>query len=217
MLLSIAIKYFQFRLFFGELACYNKKQLYFIESGEIFMKKLFLIFISLMLMISMVGCGDTGQTNSVEQQNESGTDNDSVSATTAQEDSPSDEKFEESEDITNMKMNVQIGDVSFTAVLEDNAATSELIEMMRQAPISIDMSDYSGFEKVGSLGKSLTTDNHQTTTSAGDIVLYNGNQIVMFYGSNSWSYTRIGRIEDLSGWEEALGSGSITVTFTVSE
>lgn len=194
MLLSIAIKYFQFRLFFGELACYNKKQLYFIESGEIFMKKLFLIFISLMLMISMVGCGDTGQTNSVEQQ-----------------------KSEESEDITNMKMNVQIGDVSFTAILEDNAATSELIEMMKQAPISIDMSDYSGFEKVGSLGKSLTTDNHQTTTSAGDIVLYNGNQIVMFYGSNSWSYTGIGRIEDLAGWEEALGSGSITVTFTVSE
>lgn len=79
------------------------------------------------------------------------------------------------------------------------------------------MSDYSGFEKVGSLGRSLTTDNLQTTTSAGDIVLYNGNQIVMFYGSNSWSYTRIGRIEDLSGWEEALGSGSITAIFTLAE
>ena len=114
-------------------------------------------------------------------------------------------------------MNVQIGNVSFTAILEDNVATRELIEMLRQEAISIDMSDYSGFEKVGSLEKSLTTDNHQTTTSAGDIVLYNGNQIVMFYGSNSWSYTRIGRIEDLSGWEEALGSGSITAIFTLTQ
>lgn len=79
------------------------------------------------------------------------------------------------------------------------------------------MSDYSGFEKVGPLGRSLTTDNHQTTTSAGDIVLYSGDQIVMFYGSNSWSYTRIGKIDDLSGWEEALGSGSITAVFTIAE
>ena len=136
---------------------------------------------------------------------------------TEQAESSNDENSEEMENITNMKMNVRIGNVSFTAALEDNAATRELIEMMRQEPVSIDMSDYSGFEKVGSLGRSLTTDNHQTTTSAGDIVLYNGNQIVMFYGSNSWSYTKIGKIENLSGWEEALGSGSITAVFSLAE
>ena len=113
-------------------------------------------------------------------------------------------------------MKIQIGDASFTATLEDNAAVHELIEMMKDEPLTIDMNDYSGFEKVGPLGKSLTTDNYQTTTTAGDIVLYNGNQIVMFYGSNSWSYTRIGRIDDLSGWEEALGSGSITAVFSLS-
>ena len=120
---------------------------------------------------------------------------------------------------TNMegtKMKIQIGDASFTATLEDNAAVRELIEMMKDEPITIDMNDYSGFEKVGPLGRNLTTDNHQTTTSAGDIVLYNGNQIVMFYGSNSWSYTRIGRIDDLSGWKEALGSGNITAVFSLS-
>ena len=116
-----------------------------------------------------------------------------------------------------MKMYVQIGNVTFTATLEDNDATRELTEMMSQGPVSIDMSDYGSFEKVGSLGRSLTTDNHQTTTTAGDIVLYNGNQIVMFYGSNAWSYTRIGRIDDLSGWEEALGSGDITAVFTLGE
>ena len=124
---------------------------------------------------------------------------------------------EEGEDKSEMKMNVQIGNKSFTAILEDNAATHELVEMMRVASISINMSDYAGFEKVGPLGRSLTTDNHQITTEAGDIVLYQGNQIVMFYGSNSWSYTKIGRIDDLTGWEEALGSGDITAVFSIKE
>lgn len=127
------------------------------------------------------------------------------------------EKTEDTEEVKEMKMNVQIGDTVFTATLEDNAAVRELIEMMKEAPISINMSDYSGFEKVGPLGRSLTTENQQTTTSAGDIVLYSGNQIVMFYGSNSWSYTRIGRIDDLTGWKDALGSGSITAVFTLAE
>ena len=70
---------------------------------------------------------------------------------------------------------------------------------------------------MGSLGKSLSTDNQQITTQAGDIVLYSGNQIVMFYGSNSWSYTKIGKIDDLSGWEDALGNGSVTVVFSLTE
>ena len=54
-----------------------------------------------------------------------------------------------------------------------------------------------------------------TTTRAGDIVLYTGNQIVIFYGSNSWSYTRLGRIDDLTGWEEALGNGDVTVRLSL--
>ena len=118
---------------------------------------------------------------------------------------------------TAMKMNVQIGAHTFTATLEDNDAVRELAEMMRQEPVTIAMDDYAGFEKVGALGRSLTTSNSQTTTTAGDIVLYNGNNIVMFYGSNSWSYTRIGRIDDLTGWKEALGSGSVTAVFTLAE
>lgn len=116
-----------------------------------------------------------------------------------------------------MKMNVQIGAYTFTATLEDNEAVRELAEMMRQGPVTIAMDDYAGFEKVGPLGRSLTTSDSQTTTAAGDIVLYNGNSIVMFYGSNSWSYTRIGKIDDLANWEEALGSGSVTAAFTLAE
>lgn len=112
-------------------------------------------------------------------------------------------------------MNVQVGDVVFSATLEENEAVSALVEMMRKSPVVIQMSDYSGFEKVGPLGTSLPVNNSQTTTQAGDIVLYNGNQIVIFYGSNSWSYTRLGHIDDLTGWEDALGSEDVTMTLSI--
>ena len=114
-----------------------------------------------------------------------------------------------------MNMKVQVGDVVFSATLEENEAVASFVEMMRENPVSIQMSDYSSFEKVGSLGTSLPASNSQPTTHAGDIVLYNGTQIVIFYGSNSWSYTRLGHVDDLTGWEEALGSGDVTVTFSL--
>lgn len=119
------------------------------------------------------------------------------------------------EEITEMKMTVQVGTNTFTATLEDNAAVGALVEMMENGPVTIQMSDYAGFEKVGALGTNLPTSNSQITTQAGDIVLYQGNQIVMFYGSNSWSYTRLGRIDDLTGWTEALGDGDMSVTFSL--
>ena len=115
------------------------------------------------------------------------------------------------EENTVTNMNVQVGDVVFSATLEENEAVSALLEMMQESPVVIQMRDYSGFEKVGPLGTSLPASNSQTTTQAGDIVLYNGNQIVIFYGTNTWSYTRLGHIDDLTGWEEALGSGDVTV------
>ena len=116
-----------------------------------------------------------------------------------------------------MKMNVNVNGQDFTATLEQNSAVSALVQMMENGPVTLQLSDYAGFEKVGPLGQSLPASNSQTTTQSGDIVLYQGNQIVMFYGSNSWSYTRIGRIDDLTGWEEALGSGDVTVTLAVED
>ena len=111
------------------------------------------------------------------------------------------------------KLEVVIGNAVFTATLADTEAAQELAQML---PMTITLNDYGGFEKVGSLGRSLTASNSQTTTTAGDIVLYNGNSIVMFYGSNSWSYTRLGKIDDLTGWADALGSGSVSVTFRLA-
>lgn len=113
------------------------------------------------------------------------------------------------------KICIQIGDYKFTATLEKTVAANELFQMLEDAPLVLELDDYSGFEKVGPLGKSLTRSDKQTTTQKGDIVLYNGSNIVMFYGSNSWSYTRLGKIDDLTNWEDALGSGSVTVTLSL--
>lgn len=116
-----------------------------------------------------------------------------------------------------MQAYIQVGNRTFRATLESNEAAKAFAEMMQNEPVVLQMHDYAGFEKVGSLGRALPASDVQTTTQAGDIVLYNGNQIVLFYGSNSWRYTRLGRIDDLAGWEEALGSGDVTATFSTGK
>ena len=116
-----------------------------------------------------------------------------------------------------MRITVQAGKRSFAARLEENDAARAFAEMMREGPLSVRMSDYGGFEKVGSLGRVLPAADRRTTTSAGDIVLYNRSQIVAFYGSNTWSYTRLAKIENLEGWREALGSGAVTLVFSIQD
>lgn len=118
-------------------------------------------------------------------------------------------------DISEMKMIVNVNGTEFKATLENNSAVETLVRMIESNPLELDLWDYGGFEKVGALGFSLPSSNRQITTCSGDIVLYQGNQIVMFYGSNSWSYTKLGHIDDLRGWEDALGRGNVTVILSV--
>lgn len=113
-------------------------------------------------------------------------------------------------------MQVIVNGKTFTATLEKNVAVDAFVKMLKEDDISINMSDYSGFEKIGSLGTTLPTSNSQMTTTSGDIVLYGSNQIVVFYGSNSWSYTKLGKISDLTGWSDALGYGDATIQFSAN-
>ena len=168
----------------------------------------FIIVCAFAVLLS--GCADSRRTEDPESQS-SGSDSDKV-----QEFQAAEQKIKE-EETMDRKMIVEVGGKHFTATLEDNKAADTLAEMMQEDPVTVQMSDYGGFEKVGDLGTELPTSNRQTTTRAGDIVLYQGNQIVIFYGSNSWSYTRLGRIDDLTGWETALGDGDVTVTFALEE
>ncbi len=122
---------------------------------------------------------------------------------------------EKSKGETNMVMKIDqtVVDVSW----EDNAAVQELKDLAAPG-LSIEMSGYGGFEQVGTIGKRLTQNDKQITTQAGDIVLYSGDQLVVFYGSNSWSYTRLGKL-DLPPEElkQLLGNADVTITLSVGE
>ena len=89
------------------------------------------------------------------------------------------------------EMRMKINDVDVHVEWENNESVNALKASL---PLSVNMHMYGGFEQVGSLGKSFTRNDKRMTTSAGDIVLYSGNQIVIFYGSNTWEYTKLGRI-----------------------
>jgi IMP dehydrogenase/GMP reductase len=112
---------------------------------------------------------------------------------------------------------MKINDVPVAVQWENNDSVSALTELVREAPLTIQMSMYGGFEQVGSIGTSLPRNDMQTTTTAGDIVLYSGNQIVVFYGSNSWAYTKLGRITDKSAAEmtDLLGNEDVTITILI--
>ena len=122
---------------------------------------------------------------------------------------------------SDMKINITIEGKTMPVNLVDNEATRTLVAALQESPITYEADDYGGFEKVGGLGRSLPTNNQQITTEAGDVILYSGNQIVLFYGSNSWSYTRLGRIEyssidELKSFLKA-GQGRVSVKLSVPE
>ncbi len=96
---------------------------------------------------------------------------------------------------------------------ESNSAADELIAYVREESIVVEAIRYSGFEQVGSLPQYFSRKDVQITTQPGDIVLYSGNQLVIFFGSNTWSYTMLGHIEGLSEQELSalLGPDSVTV------
>ena len=114
-------------------------------------------------------------------------------------------------------MVLRINDQVVGVEWEDNESVESLKELASKGTITIDMSMYGGFEQVGSIGSTLPSNDEQITTESGDIVLYSGNQIVFFYGSNSWAYTRLGKVQDMSAseLEGLLGNGDVTLTITI--
>ena len=117
------------------------------------------------------------------------------------------------------KLYVTIGEETRSVTMEDNVGTRALVAAMQTENITYEAYDYGNFEKVGALGQSFPTADHQVTTSAGDIVLYNGNNICIFYGSNSWSYTRIGKLDGMSAEDVRrfvnAGGGNVEVTLSM--
>ena len=178
------------------------------------MKKSILLLFATAFALLLTACGDENMSNSAQ---------------TSQEEIPQSSTDMENTDTTNLKeedepmqektLKMSIGDTAVEVEWEDNESVEALAKLAETEPFVIEMSMYGGFEQVGSLGESLPRNDVQTTTEAGDIVLYSGNQIVVFYGSNSWAYTRLGHITDKTAEEmaELLNGGDVTITISMGE
>lgn len=160
------------------------------------MNKLFK-FICICLIVLMQGCKSTETT-----------DNNNTDTEPKQE-----------ETMMEKEMKMRIGETEVQVVWEENESVQALKELVKDKSLSIQMSMYGGFEQVGSIGTSLPRNDRQTTTNSGDIVLYSGNQVVVFYGSNSWAYTRLGHItnKNQNDMRDLLSNGDVTITFYVGE
>ena len=122
------------------------------------------------------------------------------------------------EKVSTNEIKLKVNDRELVVELESNSATKALIEKLNEKDIVVNANEYGGFEKVGDLNFSLPREDERITTEAGDIVLYQGNQISLFYNSNSWSYTKLGRIKNVDAEElkDILGSGDVSLIFFVN-
>ncbi len=120
-----------------------------------------------------------------------------------------------------MKISIQItgdsGSHTLTARLADNSSATAFYRLLEKGPLTVKMSDYGSFEKVGSLGTSLPRNDTQISTEAGDIILYQGNQITIYYDTNSWNFTRLGKVDGVTQAElkQILGKDDVTAVFDI--
>ena len=171
---------------------------------------IFVIVFIVFAIIFLVSKNDKKEiSNNTEIINKDKVQNNEISNNTITEN-----KVDESMNTAYIKVNNNVLNIE----LEDNSATIELKERLKNGDIVVNAHEYGGFEKVGDLGFSLPREDTNITTSAGDIVLYQGNQISLFYNSNSWSYTKLGKIQNVSSNElkDILGNGDVTIIFTLS-
>ncbi|HIY53232.1 MAG TPA: hypothetical protein H9832_04680 [Candidatus Agathobaculum merdavium] len=110
---------------------------------------------------------------------------------------------------------ITVGEQQFYATFADNSSAEEFQQLLAQGPLTIQMEDYGGFEKVGPLGTTLTRNDESITTQPGDVILYQGNQITIYYGTNTWSFTRLATIDDPTDLQARLGEGTVSVTFSL--
>ncbi len=171
------------------------------------MKNLHYKLLSVLLIIGLIfKLSSCGNSNNLTNNNES-----SINISQNQGE-------QESEQLEEKIMFIKIGDNTLTANLVDNSSTRALLELLENGDITINMRDYANFEKVGSLGTNLPRNDEYFTTQAGDLILYQGNQFVIYYDTNSYSFTRLGKIQNVSQQElkDLLGSGSVTITLSLT-
>lgn len=113
-------------------------------------------------------------------------------------------------------LKITVGDQELLATFAENSSAEEFRDLLAQGPVTISMDDYGGFEKVGSLGTTLSRNDTRITTQPGDVILYQGNQITIYYGTNTWNFTRLAKIDDSTDLQAKLGTGTVQVTFSLA-
>ena len=118
---------------------------------------------------------------------------------------------------TSMKLKIRVNDTTFTATLAENSSAKAFAEFLTQGDLTLDMHDYGNFEKVADLPQSFPRNDTQIDTDAGDIILYQGKSITIYYDKNSWNFTRLGKIDNVNKTrlKQILGKGNVTVTFSI--
>jgi hypothetical protein len=171
-------------------------------------KKIVPVFITAFLLITAACSSDDSVSNSssgagsyAESSTESGTDTNQETLIETEAHS----------------VNIEVGSNVLTATLARNSSVDALIAALSKGPITVNMRDYGSMEKVGSLGVDLPRNDEQITTEAGDIILYQGSALVIYYSPNSWNFTRLGKIDDVTEQElrEILGDGNVTITLSL--
>lgn len=117
------------------------------------------------------------------------------------------------------KLLISVGEHQLTATLADNSSAQALVELLGQGDVTIDMSDFSNFEKVGELPTSLPRNDEQLDTDYGDLILYLGQRFVIYYDKNSWNFTKLGHIDNITQDElkAILGEENVTVTLSLKK
>lgn len=164
---------------------------------------------AVILSISLSAC--SGNTNSEESY---------VSVDTEQQTTTVESNTDSSQPEGDQTMiTLTVNGSTLKAQLAENSSAEALKEMLINGPLTVEMSDYANMEKVGSLGKRLPTNDERITTEAGDIILYQGSQFVIYYAPNTWSLTRLGKIQNVTASElyEILGDGDVEVTLSLTE
>jgi len=125
---------------------------------------------------------------------------------------------ENQENMETSTIKLKVGGKTFTATLVDNSSTRALKALLAEGDLTIEMEDYARMEKVGPIGTTLPRNDEQISTVPGDLILYQGRYFVIYYGRNSYSLTRLGKIDNVSesGLKAALGDGDVTVILALS-
>ena len=201
------------------------------------MKKLICAILAFTMLFTITVCGNSKEEQNVNKESKIGTvlsdqpdakseevnvpktEAETASNSEVQTEIQSAEPIKEhtEQEVTQMKMKVQVGDTVFIATMAENSSVDALKELIADSSLTLNMSDYAGMEKGADLGITLPQNNEQMNTQAGDIILYQGRTFVIYYDTNSWSLTPIGKIDnvDAEKLREALGSGDVTVTLSL--